>query len=54
LALHRLLRARSRAVPALLMLDQPSQDHYPPDKDLRTLDVDGGQDEDQVAVARLY
>lgn len=52
LALHRLFRARKRPVPALLMLDQPSQAHYPPDRDVGMLDA--SEDEDQAAVARLY
>ncbi len=49
LALHKLLRARQRPVPAFLMLDQPSQAHYPPDRDLGQ--ISGGEDEDQMAVA---
>ncbi len=52
LALHRLFRARARPVPAFLMLDQPSQAHYPPERDLG--EISGNEDEDQVAVARLY
>jgi hypothetical protein len=52
LALHKLFRARERPVPSFLMLDQPSQAHYPPDKDIG--EITGAEDEDQVAVARLY
>ncbi|MGX1098690.1 DUF3732 domain-containing protein [Amorphus sp. MBR-141] len=52
LALHGLFRARNRPVPAFLMLDQPSQAHYPPDRDVG--EIDGRSDEDQAAVARLY
>lgn len=52
LALHKLFRARQRPVPAFLMLDQPSQAHYPPDRDVG--EISGGEDEDQAAVARLY
>jgi hypothetical protein len=52
LALHRLFRARSRPVPSFLMLDQPSQAHYPPERDLGQ--ISGTEDEDQIAVARLY
>jgi hypothetical protein len=52
LALHSLFRARRRPVPAFLMLDQPSQVHYPPDRDVG--EIDGKGDEDQAAVARLY
>jgi hypothetical protein len=51
LALHRLFRRRGRPVPAFLMLDQPSQAHYPPEKDVGLLDK---QDEDQEAVTRLF
>jgi phage shock protein A len=52
LSLHKLFRARHRPVPAFLMLDQPSQAHYPPDRDVG--EITGGEDEDQAAVARLY
>ena len=52
LALHKLFRARRRPVPAFLMLDQPSQAHYQPDRDV--CEISGGEDEDQAAVARLY
>lgn len=52
LALHGLFRARKRPVPAFLMLDQPSQVHYPPERDVG--EIDGKSDEDQAAVARLY
>ncbi|MBB3877802.1 DUF3732 domain-containing protein [Sphingomonas pseudosanguinis] len=52
LALHKLFRARNRPVPAFLMLDQPSQAHYPRDRDVG--EIGGVDDEDQVAVARLY
>ena len=33
LSLHKLFRRRGRPVPSMLMLDQPSQGHYPPDRD---------------------
>lgn len=52
LALHALFRARRRPVPGFLMLDQPSQAHYPRDRDVG--EIAGVDDEDQVAVARLY
>jgi hypothetical protein len=52
LALHRLFRARNRPVPSFLMLDQPSQAHYPRDRDVG--EISGAEDEDQAAVARLY
>jgi hypothetical protein len=52
LALHGLFLARKRPIPAFLMLDQPSQVHYPPERDVG--EIDGKSDEDQAAVARLY
>ena len=52
LALHKLFRARERPVPAFLMMDQPSQAHYPPERDVG--EITGTDDEDQIAVARLY
>ncbi|MCC8968936.1 DUF3732 domain-containing protein [Bradyrhizobium brasilense] len=52
LALHKLFRTLDRPVPAFLMLDQPSQAHYPKDKDVG--EISGAEDEDQAAVARLY
>ncbi|HEX9590377.1 MAG TPA: DUF3732 domain-containing protein [Bradyrhizobium sp.] len=53
LGLHKLLRRRSRPVPAFLMLDQPSQAHYPPEHDANGL-IAGLADEDQAAVHRLF
>ena len=53
LSLHTLFRRRDRPVPALLMLDQPSQAHYPPEHDDDGR-IDGLPDEDQVAVHRLF
>jgi hypothetical protein len=52
LALHKLFAARGRPIPAFLMIDQPSQAHYPPDRDVG--EISGQEDEDQAAVARLY
>lgn len=52
MALHMLFRARARPVPAFLMLDQPSQAHYPPDSDVGA--VSAAEGEDHRAVARLY
>ena len=52
LALHRLFRARNRPVPAFLMMDQPSQAHYPREADVG--EIAGTDDEDQLAVARLF
>lgn len=52
LALHKYFRARNRPVPAFLMLDQPSQAHYPPEKDVG--EISGRDDEDQLAISRLF
>ena len=52
MALHKLFRLRHRPVPAFLMLDQPSQAHYPPESDVGQ--ISGAENEDQRAVARLY
>jgi chaperonin cofactor prefoldin len=53
LSLHRLFVLRKRPVPAFLMLDQPSQAHYPPERDENGR-IDGLADEDQAAVHRLF
>jgi Protein of unknown function (DUF3732) len=53
LALHDVFRRRSRPVPAFLMLDQPSQAHYPPEHDQNGL-IAGLRDEDQAAVHMLF
>ena len=53
LSLHTLFRRRERPVPGVLMLDQPSQAHYPPDRD-DSGRIDGLPDEDQAAVRQLY
>jgi hypothetical protein len=53
LGLHKLFRLRKRPVPSFLMLDQPSQAHYPPERDANGL-IDGLTDEDQAAVHRLF
>lgn len=53
LSLHKLFRRRSRPVPSLLMLDQPSQAHYPPERDEGGR-IDGLPDEDQAAVRQLF
>lgn len=53
LALHKWFRQKRRPVPGFLILDQPSQAHYPPERD-----VDGSLDvlanEDQTAVLQLF
>lgn len=53
LSLHRVFRRRTRPVPAFLILDQPSQAHYPPERD-RDGRIDGLGDEDQAAVRKLF
>ena len=53
LSLHKLFYRRVRPVPGLLMLDQPSQAHYPPERDDRGR-IDELPDEDQAAVRQLY
>jgi hypothetical protein len=53
LSLHRLFRLRNRPVPGFLMLDQPSQAHYPPERDENGR-VNGLADEDQAAVQQLF
>jgi len=53
LALHKWFRQKKRPVPGFLIFDQPSQAHYPPDRDAEgSLDVLG--DEDQTAVLQLF
>ena len=53
LSLHKLFRRRRRPVPGLLLLDQPSQAHYPPERDQGGR-VDDLPDEDQAAVRQLF
>lgn len=53
LSLHKLFRRRGRPVPGLLMLDQPSQAHYPPERDEGGR-IDGLPDADQAAVRQLF
>ena len=53
LSLHKLFNRRRRPVPRLLVLDQPSQAHFPPERDEAGL-IDGLPDEDQAAVRQLY
>lgn len=53
LSLHRSFRRRGRPVPGFLMLDQPSQAHYPPERD-NDGKIDGLEDEDQAAVHQLF
>lgn len=55
LALHSWYRSRNRPVPGFIIFDQPSQAHYPPDRDENE---DGGleplQDADRRAVHDLF
>ena len=53
LSLHTLFHRRGRPVPGLLMLDQPSQAHYPPERD-KDGRIDGLPDADQAAVRQLF
>jgi hypothetical protein len=53
LALHRWFRQRLRPVPGFLILDQPSQAHYPPDQDAEG-SLDRLSDADKRAVTELF
>lgn len=53
LALHKWFRQKKRPVPAFLFLDQPSQAHYPPEKDAEG-SIDALGNEDQAAVLQLF
>jgi hypothetical protein len=53
LSLHKLFRRRSRPVPGFLMFDQPSQAHYPPERDVDGR-IESLADEDQAAVRKLF
>ena len=53
LALHKWFRQKERPVPGFLFLDQPSQAHYPPEKDANGA-IEGLKDEDQTAVLSLF
>lgn len=53
LALHKWFRQKNRPVPGFILFDQPSQAHYPADRDSEgSIDVLG--DEDQRAVRLLF
>jgi hypothetical protein len=53
LALHKWFRQKDRPVPGFIIFDQPSQAHYPPERDAEgSLDV--LTDEDQTAVLQLF
>lgn len=53
LSMHKLFTQRQRPVPGFLMLDQPSQAHYPPEQD-KDGKVDDLTDEDRAAVRKLF
>ena len=53
LALHRWFREQRRPVPGILVLDQPSQAHYPPEAEAHGR-TDGLQDADRRAVRKLF
>jgi hypothetical protein len=53
LALHKWFRQKGRPVPGFLIFDQPSQAHYPPDRDADG-SIDALADEDQTAVLQLF
>ena len=53
LALHRWFRDRNSPVPGIVMFDQPSQAHYPPEAD-QSGRVDGLEDADRRAVHTLF
>ena len=53
LSLHKLFCRRGRPVPGLLMLDQPSQAHYPPERDEEGR-IENLTDEDRTAVRLLF
>ncbi|WP_273239762.1 DUF3732 domain-containing protein [Hyphomonas atlantica corrig.] len=53
LALHHWFRAQGRPVPGIVIFDQPTQAHYPPEAD-QAGRVDGLQDADRRAVYRLF
>jgi hypothetical protein len=53
LALHKWFRQKNRPVPGFILFDQPSQAHYPADKDAEG-SIDALGDEDQRAVRLLF
>lgn len=54
LALHKWFRQKSRPVPGFIIFDQPSQAHYPPERDQDDGSLDSLRDEDQQAVLKLF
>jgi hypothetical protein len=53
LALHRWLIQHDRPVPRFLVLDQPTQVYYPPERD-DDPDLSGLKDDDRKAVSRMF
>ena len=53
MALHRWFREQRRPVPGILVLDQPSQAHYPPEADVSGR-VEALRDADRRAVRKLF
>ena len=53
LALHRWFREQNRPVPGILVFDQPSQAHYPPEAD-QSGRTDSLRDADRLAVHNLF
>jgi len=53
LALHKWFRQKQRPVPSFLIFDQPSQAHYPPERDAEG-SINALKDEDKAAVLQLF
>jgi len=53
LSIHKWFRLRNRPVPGFLIIDQPSQAHYPPDQ-VDDRSISDLEDEDKIAVSQLY
>jgi hypothetical protein len=53
LALHKWFRQKDRPVPGFIIFDQPSQAHYPPERDADG-SIDALADEDRTAVLQLF
>jgi hypothetical protein len=53
LALHKWFRQKRRPVPAFIIFDQPSQAHYPAERDADG-SIDALKDEDRKAVLQLF
>lgn len=53
LGLHKWFRQKGRPVPSFLIFDQPSQAHYPPERDAEG-SINDLNDEDKTAVLQLF